>query len=315
MKVAIKNHLAVLMVGVMLFGGVVFTTQQAHAQNNDEILTMINQLLEKIAVLQTLLEQRTSLEGGTKGESFSVGDEVVTTGSLKVRDDASIYGGLLKTQLVSTYGIIIAGPQTRDGYMWWKIRYNNGVTGWSASNWLHATGAYEAPTENKPVNSVTKEKKTPSCTVTTNKRVYLRGDDIKITWTSKNANYLTLVDANGEKDGLISGASDKLDTKGTMILEATVLGLPDITLMAVAADDEVYCSTVIEIQDTEKVATFQALLNNKEIKHIEDVSKNEALDMCNDTSNQYGAYNFDYGDVLECLWNGTEFKTIDQWKG
>jgi hypothetical protein len=272
---------------------------------------MISQLLEKIAALQTLLEQRTSLEGGTKGESFSIGDEVMTTGSLKVRDDASIYAGLMATQFSKARGTIIAGPKTKDGYTWWKIKYNNGVTGWSADNWLQATGEYKAPEEENDEDEEKYESEV-SCDVKTNRSSYTRLDDIKVSWTSENANYL-MFEIDPYKDGLVT-ESDKLDTSGSLILEATVLGLPSIKLKAVGDDGTYgYCSTQVKISEREE--PFQAFLNGDEIKYINDVSKFEAQEMCKDLYNDYGTYNFDYGDVLECRWNGEEFETIDQWKG
>lgn len=37
---------------------------------------------------------------------------------------------------VGSTGIVISGPVSAIGYIWWKVQYNAGFTGWSVENWL-----------------------------------------------------------------------------------------------------------------------------------------------------------------------------------
>ncbi len=73
---------------------------------------------------------------------FGRGDRIQVTGALRVRvapgtDEREVaspyYPGSMP---VGSLGTIVDGPQEVDGYVWWKIDYDRGVTGWSAQDWL-----------------------------------------------------------------------------------------------------------------------------------------------------------------------------------
>lgn len=89
----------------------------------------------------------------------------------------------------------------------------------------------------------------PSCKLTTDKSVYEYNDDIKVSWTSANATYVTFVPDISGKD-TIPVSAEKEPTSGSLHFDATVLGLPKFTLKAVAADGRSsICSTTVEITD------------------------------------------------------------------
>ncbi len=67
---------------------------------------------------------------------IQIGDRVQTTARLKVRQTASSKGTVVGTARPGTQGTVEAGPAYANGYTWWNIQYDNGVKGWSASNWL-----------------------------------------------------------------------------------------------------------------------------------------------------------------------------------
>jgi hypothetical protein len=82
--------------------------------------------------------------------SFNVGDFVRVTGTggigLKVRLCPSTNDTSCPKKCTASdggTGLIIGGPETKDGYTWWQIKWDygsgncpNGETGWSAQNWL-----------------------------------------------------------------------------------------------------------------------------------------------------------------------------------
>jgi hypothetical protein len=69
---------------------------------------------------------------------FLIGDRVKTTANLNVREGPSTAAALLGIAPLGIEGIIIDGPNSayHDGYTWWKVKYNNGMTGWSVENYL-----------------------------------------------------------------------------------------------------------------------------------------------------------------------------------
>lgn len=63
---------------------------------------------------------------------FAVGARVqVAENRVNVRNSA--WGAVIKTVFRGQVGTIVAGPTVRGGFTWWKIRYDNGVLGWSAA--------------------------------------------------------------------------------------------------------------------------------------------------------------------------------------
>lgn len=87
----------------------------------------------------------------TQGTPLAAGDpvKVAGTSSLTVRMEAD--GGIanganspaLGGQSAGKTGVIIGGPvqvlSDGFGFTWWKIEWNDGLTGWSAENWLERT--------------------------------------------------------------------------------------------------------------------------------------------------------------------------------
>jgi hypothetical protein len=67
---------------------------------------------------------------------FSQRQEVVTTDALKVRENPGLSSPEIKTQPKGTSGKILEGPVCADNYVWWKVKYQDGTTGWSAQDWL-----------------------------------------------------------------------------------------------------------------------------------------------------------------------------------
>ena len=85
-----------------------------------------------------------------------VGKEVFTTeDDLRVRAGPSTSQAIVKTQSRNVLGVVTDGPVAADGYIWWKIDYEDGTTGWSAQDWLKASENWPAVTEcdfSKPVD-------------------------------------------------------------------------------------------------------------------------------------------------------------------
>jgi hypothetical protein len=79
-------------------------------------------------------EARTTIT--VNSSTFSIGDRVQTTSNLNVRTCASLSCTTIATEPTGAKGTIIGGPQNADGYTWWQIRYDDGITGWSVQNWL-----------------------------------------------------------------------------------------------------------------------------------------------------------------------------------
>ncbi|MDZ4260641.1 MAG: SH3 domain-containing protein [Candidatus Sungbacteria bacterium] len=68
---------------------------------------------------------------------FQNSDIIKTTANLNVRANPSLSGALLGTQPMDSSGIIVlGGPITADGYIWWNINYDNAPDGWSVQDYL-----------------------------------------------------------------------------------------------------------------------------------------------------------------------------------
>ncbi len=68
------------------------------------------------------------------------GASVVVTGSgelqLRVRSSPSLAADTLGTLPDGALLKVLEGPETSDGYTWWKIESTEGLVGWAAENWL-----------------------------------------------------------------------------------------------------------------------------------------------------------------------------------
>ena len=61
----------------------------------------------------------------------------VTTGTTNTRSTASTAGTLLAAKAVGSTGVVVGGPTTANGYVWWKINWTGGPTnGWSVQDYL-----------------------------------------------------------------------------------------------------------------------------------------------------------------------------------
>ncbi|MBY0376469.1 peptidoglycan-binding protein, partial [Patescibacteria group bacterium] len=78
---------------------------------------------------------------------FAIGDKVFVVGvsdSLLVRSSGSATATAFANVPKATKGTVIDGPVSDGGYVWWKISYANGITGWSAEGSADGTKDYLA---------------------------------------------------------------------------------------------------------------------------------------------------------------------------
>lgn len=74
-------------------------------------------------------------------KEFEYRTPVFTTSDLSAREEPSTGATRVAVADERTGGRVFEGPETSDGYTWWKVQYsgdsdNGSVTGWSAENWL-----------------------------------------------------------------------------------------------------------------------------------------------------------------------------------
>lgn len=73
---------------------------------------------------------------------FKPGDRVLTTTDVKVRSDPGLASKQIdsmddgNSMIKGNMGTVLDGPSSVDGYNWWKVSYDIGITGWSAENYL-----------------------------------------------------------------------------------------------------------------------------------------------------------------------------------
>lgn len=97
-------------------------------------------------VSENLLDKKPSpsqkLIAGHELAKFSAGDRVRTTANVNVRTGPGTscpeitdpdYPGYAPA---GNTGVVLSGPVSANGYVWWEIQYDAGYTGWSAENWL-----------------------------------------------------------------------------------------------------------------------------------------------------------------------------------
>jgi len=71
---------------------------------------------------------------------FKQDDLIQTTARLNVRKCPDLSCQIFWTVDVGKIGRIVSGPRYADGYVWFKIHWENGKEGWSAQNWLIKIG-------------------------------------------------------------------------------------------------------------------------------------------------------------------------------
>lgn len=80
----------------------------------------------------------------TAAPSFTAGDHVSTIAALKVREGPGIAYTVIAGESLGSTGVIVgnfAGGVKADGYSWYVVRYQDGVRGWSAGEYLEKTGS------------------------------------------------------------------------------------------------------------------------------------------------------------------------------
>nr|MBA3379357.1 SH3 domain-containing protein [Chloroflexia bacterium] len=72
-------------------------------------------------------------DGGTTPppptSKFQVNDTFRVTETMNLRSSASTSGSVVASMAVGTTGIVIGGPMSANGYIWWNVRLTNGTTG------------------------------------------------------------------------------------------------------------------------------------------------------------------------------------------
>ncbi len=98
---------------------------------------------------------------------FDLGDTVVTTAPLNVRDEPGLGTTVTRTQPGGTAGTILSAPdpypRRLDSYTWWLVEYDDGTVGWSSD---HRLEEYTRPTPRFSVGD----------TVVTTDELYVRSE-------------------------------------------------------------------------------------------------------------------------------------------
>lgn len=87
-----------------------------------------------------------------------------------------------------------------------------------------------------------------SCVLSTDKSSYTLGDMIRLTWNSNNASVAGFEQDNSGKDTLVL-PGDKLDSSGSIEVEASVIGNPIVQLKALGVSGNASCSTKVRIEE------------------------------------------------------------------
>ena len=111
-------------------------------------------LVWRIAILVPLLLVLAFHHGSAHAAGFGLGDtvEVYNTGSqgLVVRGPSAC-GGQIGGKFDVDRGEVLEAPVFCNGFNRWKIRWEDGLVGWSAENWLRkVTTLLPAPTLSSP---------------------------------------------------------------------------------------------------------------------------------------------------------------------
>jgi uncharacterized protein YraI len=77
-----------------------------------------------------------------RAEALNIEDRVQCTANLNVRGTPSTSGTLITSESSGSRGIIVDGPQSANGYTWWKITWDNSYTGWSVQDYLSLVTVY-----------------------------------------------------------------------------------------------------------------------------------------------------------------------------
>jgi hypothetical protein len=90
------------------------------------------------AYKQYIPEAESALGVAPSGSPIVIGGTVRVTTGLNVRTEPGTSGSKITTMAAGSTGTVLDGPVSAEGYTWWKISYDDGITGWSADNWLES---------------------------------------------------------------------------------------------------------------------------------------------------------------------------------
>ena len=90
------------------------------------------------AYKQYIPEAESALGVAPSGSPIVIGGTVRVTTGLNVRTEPGTSGSKITTMAAGSTGTVLDGPVSAEGYVWWRISYDDGTTGWSADNWLES---------------------------------------------------------------------------------------------------------------------------------------------------------------------------------
>ena len=95
------------------------------------------------------------LISSTSLAQFNVGDQVqvaLDTDCLNVRSLPVVGDNILKCEVAGTKGTIMGGPTVGGSYTFWQITYADGITGWSAGQYLAKIGSVPPPVDTSSIS-------------------------------------------------------------------------------------------------------------------------------------------------------------------
>lgn len=218
----------------------------AQVKTTVELQFQIQELLKVLITLQTQLAQLQDSSGRQADDEFLhlVGSKMVTTEVVRVRNLPSLDATQVGIQSPHTYGTVLDGPVDAGGHSWWKLRYDSGVVGWSAGQWL----LFIEDTVPKPKPFLPISENPFSCKLRTDKSSYQYGETITLNWDSEGAVYARFLPDTSGKDN-IKVPTGKFSTSGNVKLSASVTGNPYITLEIIDADGRsATCKRVVPVE-------------------------------------------------------------------
>ncbi|MDI6734134.1 MAG: Ig-like domain-containing protein [Patescibacteria group bacterium] len=67
---------------------------------------------------------------------FSINDQIVAIANIYVRPEPSLSSKALAMLFNGSKGTVMGGPAFASKYFWWQVKFDNGLTGWVAENWV-----------------------------------------------------------------------------------------------------------------------------------------------------------------------------------
>ncbi len=147
---------------------------------------------------------------------------------------------------------VVVGERLNPGVYTLNVYSANNLIG---STKLTVTGSSSGSNSSSSTSTATSM--APSCTVTTDRPVYVLGDSVTISWASKNATYAAFKLDTSSKDRLAL-PGDKLYSTGSVTIVANVIGITPIVLSTVNQSSSSTCSTSITVNNAGTVSTSAA---------------------------------------------------------